>query len=64
MSDKKISIQKNNETFIIEIKACENNSWQGVLTWVQQQKQKPFRSALELIKMIDSVLSTDDITSL
>ncbi|WP_416326578.1 hypothetical protein [[Eubacterium] hominis] len=47
-------------TFIVEIKSQVNHSWQGKLTWVDQKETKHFRSALEMIKMIDSVVSDDE----
>lgn len=56
MMDKK----KNNfsgATFIIDVKSNENHSWQGNLTWVNTTKSVNFRSALELIKIIDSAIS-------
>ena len=47
-------------TYIVEIKSQENHSWQGVLTWVEQKQTKPFRSALELIKLMDSGLNDEE----
>ncbi len=45
----------NNDTsFIVNIKSTDNASWQGTLTWVNENKTVPFRSALELIKLMDS----------
>lgn len=49
----------NGATYIVEIKSQENHSWQGILTWVNQNQSKPFRSALELIKLMDSGLTDD-----
>ncbi|MEG2506788.1 MAG: hypothetical protein RR986_04585 [Longicatena sp.] len=54
--NKNFKYQVNNTTFIIEMKSCDNHSWQGILTWVEAKKSKSFRSALELVKMIDSVM--------
>lgn len=50
----------NGATFIVEIKSKENHSWQGKLTWVDQKESKNFRSALELIKIIDSAIPNND----
>lgn len=41
-------------TFIVEIKYRENATWQGTVKWVEENKEQNFRSALELIKLIDS----------
>lgn len=47
-------------TFIIDMKSKENHSWQGKLTWVESNKSVNFRSALELIKIIDSAMSDEE----
>lgn len=41
-------------SFIVKILSQENETWQGTVTWVETGETQPFRSALELIKMIDS----------
>ncbi|MGE4214705.1 MAG: hypothetical protein AB7E42_08020 [Anaerotignaceae bacterium] len=41
-------------TFIVEVKYRENATWQGTVKWVEENKEQSFRSALELIKLIDS----------
>ncbi len=43
-------------TFIVKIINNQNSTWQGSITWVEEQKTQNFRSALEMIKMIDGVL--------
>lgn len=43
-------------TFIIEIKSTKHQTWQGVLTWVEEQKTEPFRSTLELLRLLDSAV--------
>lgn len=49
---------KNGEkqTFIIDIKDVQNETWQGSLSWVQGNQKKSFRSVLELIKLMDSAI--------
>lgn len=42
-------------TFILQIKFRQNASWQGTVRWVEKKQTLSFRSALELIKIIDSV---------
>ena len=46
-------------TFIVRIQYRQNATWQGHVTWVEENKTLPFRSALELIKMIDSTKEED-----
>ena len=43
-------------TFIIRVQQRQHSSWQGLVTWVDEDKTVPFRSALELIKLIDGAL--------
>ena len=41
-------------TFIVRIQYRRNATWQGHVTWAEKNKTVPFRSALELMKLIDS----------
>lgn len=47
----------SNQSFVVEIKSQENHTWQGTITWVEGKKKENFRSALELIRLMDSTLS-------
>lgn len=47
-------------TFIIRVQHRQHSSWQGEVTWVDGQKKEYFRSALELVKLIDGVLSDSE----
>ena len=49
-----------NAVFIVEILYQQNASWQGIVTWVAQSKLQSFRSALELLLLIDSAFSSTD----
>jgi hypothetical protein len=44
------------QSFIINILQQQNASWQGTITWVDENKTQNFRSALELIRLIDSTM--------
>ena len=48
------------KTFVIDIKSFENNSWQGTICWTQTKQTVPFRSALELIKLLDSAVAVSE----
>lgn len=48
--------QKKTETFIIKVMDQQNATWQGSVTWVDEQREQYFRSTLELLKLIDGVL--------
>lgn len=43
-------------TFLVHVQYRQNATWQGQVTWVDQKQTQSFRSALELIKLIDSAL--------
>ena len=44
-------------TFIIQVQYRQNSSWQGKVVWVEENRTQHFRSALELIKLMDGALS-------
>ena len=50
----------NDNTFVIHITQTENASWQGQITWADKNETQNFRSALELIKLIDGAVSAED----
>ena len=43
-------------TFIVRVKFRQNATWQGEVVWAEKQERKYFRSALELLKLIDGAL--------
>ena len=49
--------ERDNGTFIVKILNRQNATWQGTVTWVEKQQTQNFRSALELLKMIDGAVS-------
>lgn len=52
---------ENPSTFIIHISKSDNASWQGQVTWADRSITRSFRSALELIKMMDGVVQLDEL---
>lgn len=48
--------QKKTETFIIKVMDQQNATWQGSVTWADEQREQYFRSTLELLKLIDGAL--------
>ena len=44
---------KKADTFLVKIMDHEHATWQGKVTWIEGQREQYFRSALELIKLID-----------
>lgn len=51
---------KEGTRFIVDIRYRENATWQGEVRWVDQNKQCSFRSALELLKLIDGALDREE----
>jgi len=44
-------------TFLIQVQYRQNSTWQGKVVWVEENRTQHFRSALELIKLVDGALS-------
>ena len=43
-------------TFIIRVQHRQNSSWQGRITWVEEDKTLYFRSIWEMMKLIDEAM--------
>ncbi|MBR0162055.1 MAG: hypothetical protein IJQ02_12330 [Oscillospiraceae bacterium] len=43
-------------TFIIRVQHRQNSSWQGRITWMEEDKTIQFRSVWEMIKLIESAV--------
>jgi hypothetical protein len=43
-------------TFIIRVQHRQNSSWQGRITWMEEDKTVQFRSVWEMIKLIVSAV--------
>ncbi len=48
-------------TFVVNVQYRQNASWQGTIKWLEGDKEATFRSALELIKLMDSVVGEDEL---
>lgn len=60
MDARRIQDKKGDKgTFIVHVKYRQNATWQGEVVWVEQKKRQYFRSALELLKLIDSALDEE-----
>ncbi len=47
-------------SFIIRVQHRQNSSWQGRITWMEQDKTLYFRSIWEMIKLIASAIETSE----
>lgn len=46
--------------FVVRILNTDNATWQGTVTWTEGKKTISFRSALELLRLIDGAVQTND----
>lgn len=56
----RLSMKQDNRrelgTFVVRVRHYENATWQGEVVWAEQNRAQRFRSALELLKLVDSAL--------
>ena len=48
--------QDGKGTFIVRIEHHDRQSWQGEVIWADEEKREKFRSALELLKLMDDAI--------
>lgn len=49
-------MKKDSNTFVIRVLSKEHDTWQGTVEWVKEKRVIGFRSALELVHLLDSVV--------
>jgi len=60
MSDSELLNQHGyQETFIVRVQHRQNSTWQGRITWADQNKTLTFRSVWEMIHLMESAMSSD-----
>ena len=47
-------------TFVVHVQYLESSTWQGEIVWAEKNESLKFRSALELLKIMDSALATTE----
>ncbi len=59
MSDEEL-LSKHGDigTFIVRVQHRQNSSWQGRITWMEEDRTIQFRSVWELIKLIESAVDS------
>ena len=50
---------KKRGTFVVKIEYCQNETWQGQVIWAEEHRTERFRSALELIKLMNEALANE-----
>ncbi|MEA5002668.1 MAG: hypothetical protein VB081_04135 [Christensenella sp.] len=48
-------------TFVVQVQCRQNATWQGQVVWSEKNEVKHFRSALELIRLIDSATQAEEV---
>ena len=48
-------------TFIVRVQHRQNSSWQGRITWMEENQTLSFRSIWEMVKLIASAVDTAEI---
>lgn len=46
-------------TFIVQVQYRQSATWQGQVSWSERGQTKPFRSSLELIRLMDSAMENN-----
>jgi len=59
-SDMVLSQKGDLATFVVHVKYRQHSTWQGEVVWAEKNKKKVFRSALELLKLIDGALDAEE----
>ena len=49
--------RKNKGTFIVKVEDCQRGTWQGKVVWADHETTEYFRSALELLQLVDEALN-------
>ena len=56
--DNQRDIGSTKGTFEITVKFMQNSTWQGQIHWVEKNQRQNFRSALEMLKLMDEALAS------
>lgn len=63
MTPKEVTEQKGAQaTFVVHVQYRQNATWQGNVVWADKNITKNFRSALELLKLMDQALNEPEET--
>lgn len=51
-----LNLENKKNSFLVEIMYRQNYSWQGKITWIQKNRTRMFRSALEFLHILYSIM--------
>ena len=55
-----MSMGRKKQTFIVEIIDHQKYTWQGQVHWIQGNKKMSFRSVMEMLHLMDSVIADNE----
>ena len=50
-------VVNSKSTFEISVKFMQNNTWQGQIHWIENDRKQSFRSVLEMLRLMDEALT-------
>ena len=53
--------KRKKQTFIVEIIDYQKSTWKGQIHWLQEDKKISFRSVLEMLHLMNSVLLEENV---
>ena len=58
MADSSRSKHSDIGTFVVRVMQHQNGTWQGRITWVDEDKSMNFRSVWEMVKLIENAVDS------
>ncbi len=52
------NIDRKKGTFVVKIEFWQRGTWQGTVIWAEENRTERFRSALELIRLMDEAMAS------
>lgn len=59
-NDEMIQNKGSIATFVVHVQYRQNATWQGKVLWTDKKIERSFRSALELMKLVDAALENSE----
>ena len=61
MDDKSRKRNNDTNTFIIRVQQHQNGTWQGEITWAEEEKSLHFRSIWEMVRLMEEGLAAQGV---
>ena len=55
------ALQNEKTTFVVHVQYRQNATWQGSITWVEQNRTQNFRSSLEMLKLMEEASTQGEV---